>query len=60
MTKPPVQDGATAVDLKSKFGEDADIYAEVRAEAAATAGRYRAASKWKQVAEDIEADSDNE
>ena len=42
-------------DLQAKFGEDADLYAQVRAEAAEASGNPKA-RKWEQVAEQLERD----
>ena len=64
MGKRPIEDDATSAELHSRFGEDADLYAEVRAEAAAAAGRCEASRKWEKTAEQIgvedKADSDRE
>ena len=42
-------------DLQAKFGEDADLYAQVRAEAAEASGNPKA-RKWEQVAKQLERD----
>ena len=40
-------------DLQAKFGEDASLYAQVRAEAAAAAGRPHAAKDWEKAADEL-------
>jgi hypothetical protein len=54
-----MQDNATPAELKSKFGDNADLYAEVRSETAAAAGRSKAAQKWRQTAEQVKDDDDD-
>ena len=40
-------------DLEARFGEEADLYAQVRAEAAEASGNPKA-GKWEKVAEQLE------
>ena len=40
-------------DLQAKFGEDASLYAQVRAEAAAAAGRTHASEEWEKAADEL-------
>ena len=54
---PTAKDDATPDELKSKFGEEADLYAEVRAEAADAAGKRDASRKWNQIAEQLKDDT---
>jgi hypothetical protein len=50
MTTANDQGQPSPVELRKKFGEEADTYAEVRAEAAATAGRHESSDKWNELA----------
>ncbi len=54
MISSPIDD-PTPDDLEAKFGQDADLYAQVRAEAAEASGNPKA-RKWEQVAEQLERD----
>ena len=53
MTKYKPSDELKPAELESKFGEDADLYAEVRAEAAAATGRSKASRKWEKTAAEL-------
>jgi hypothetical protein len=43
----------TPAELRKKFGDEADTYAEVRAEAAAAAGSGGASEKWSELASEL-------
>ena len=54
MSNQPIEDNIPPAELAERFGPDADLYAGVRAQAAAAAGRTRAACKWEAKAEELE------
>jgi hypothetical protein len=61
MPIPVINDDVEPGELKWRFGEEADLYAEVRADAAAASGRCEASRKWDDVAEELrEEDSDED
>ena len=43
----------TPAELKEKFGEEADTYAKIRAEAAEASGRRTSSKKWEEIASDL-------
>jgi hypothetical protein len=50
MTTANDQAQPSPAELRKKFGEEADTYAEVRAEAAAAAGRHESSDTWDELA----------
>ena len=53
MANRPIEEDTPPTELTEKFGADAEIYADVRAEAAAAAGRPEAAQKWERKADQL-------
>ncbi len=49
-------DSPTPSDLKKKFGDEADRYAQVRSEALAEAGNDEAPDRWEQLASELRED----
>ena len=54
MDNRPIDDDPTPAKLQQKFGEEADLYAQVRAEAAAAAGEPADSSKWDELAQRVD------
>ena len=46
----PNDDPPTPTELRKKFGDEAETYAEVRAEAADASGSREASDKWQELA----------
>ena len=46
--------------IERQYGEDAELYAEVRSETAAAMGRENEAREWKEAQAEIEDDEDEE
>ena len=58
MNNSPIDDDPTPSKLEAKFGEEADLYAEVRAEAAAAAGNRAESARWQQLAQRVEGEEE--
>ena len=54
------QETPTPQELKKRFGQDADLYAEVRADAADMSGRPDAAKQWVRLSECLHDEADDD
>ena len=52
MPDKPIESDAESI--QEKYGEDADLYAETRSEAASQAGRKQDAKHWQRVAKEVD------
>ena len=58
MTRSKIIDEPQLAELRSKYGEDAPLYAEVRAEAAAASGRPESSQEWEEAADELSGEDD--
>ena len=54
------QETPSPEELKQRFGQDADLYAEVRADAAEMSGRRDAAKQWDRLSECLHDEADDD